>query len=120
MCSPISVYVHTFHCSSIEWGYHSNTLPPIYFTDAKEASSPPKAGSARGEASALTSPISRLKEYYEQKKIPEPAYKEVKCGEQRFRFRVTVAGITFEGAEHGNKKDAKKDAAQKAVNGLKI
>ena len=67
-------------------------------------------------------PISRLKEYCEKNKIPEPEYK-VKCGdsgEQKFKFRVTVAGRTFMGAKQGNKKEAKKDAAQNAVNALKI
>ena len=64
-------------------------------------------------------PISWLKEYCERKKLPQPQYEEVKCGGQQFKWRVKVEGKAFEGMPCNKKQDAKKEAAQKAVNVLK-
>ena len=83
----------------------------------------PKNGSSGsgGDAVAVDqekNPISWLKEYCEGKKIPQPQYEEVKCGGQQFKWRVIVEGKSFEGMPCNKKQDAKKAAAQKAVNVL--
>ena len=84
----------------------------------------PVLSSRSGGAAAVASPskdaITKLKEYCDKNRIPEPEYKDIKSGEQRFRCQVTVDGRKFGGEVHPNKKDAKKDAAQNALYGLKV
>lgn len=63
-------------------------------------------------------PITSLKEYCEGKKLPQPQYTEVKCGGEQFKWRVTVEGKAFEGMPCNKKQDAKREAAQKAINRL--
>jgi len=83
------------------------------------------AGPGKSATSPKTSsskdPVSKLKEYCEQNKIEQPRYDEEACGgAQQFKFRVTVQGRIFQGTVQGSKKEAKKAAAQKAMNGLKV
>ena len=74
---------------------------------------------AAGAASAGKDPITKLKEYCEKHKL-SPVFEELKCGGQQFQFRVIVQGKAYIGSPQSNKKDARKSAAQKALNGLKL
>ena len=102
----------------------------LYYTDV-EAGKPctlspgtggkPKASGtcAAAVASSGKDPITKLKEYCEKNKVTLK-YEEVKCDGQQFKFRVMVEGKPYNGTPQSSKKEAKKTAAQKALNGLKL
>ena len=91
----------------------------IPFTDKKSIPQRGRDNESSGASGQVKNPISWLKEYCERKKLPQPQYEEVKCGGQQFKWRVKVEGKAFEGMPCNKKQDAKKAAAQKAVNVLK-
>ena len=57
-----------------------------------------------------------LKLYCDQKRIVNGVYECI----ERFRYRVTVQEQTFDGAPFSTKHEAKKDAAQRAIEKLKL
>ena len=73
----------------------------------------------RANGADTKDPITKLKEYCEKNKLSHN-YKEVKCGGQQFQVRVIVQGKPYVGIPQSKKQDAKKTAAQKALNGLKL
>ena len=64
-------------------------------------------------------PVMLLKEFCEQKKLQEPKYKDVVCAGNLYQMHVIVRGNKYVGKAQNTIKDAKKSAAQKALNGLK-
>jgi hypothetical protein len=89
-------------------------------TPPKRQGTTPKLHCATGATGADTKdPITKLKEYCEKNKLSHN-YKEVKCGGQQFQVRVIVQGKPYVGIPQSKKQDAKKTAAQKALNGLKL
>ena len=72
-----------------------------------------------GAAGAIAKdPITKLKEYCDKNKLLVK-YEEIECGGQQFQFRVRVHGKTYVGVPQSKKQDARKTAAQKALNGIK-
>ena len=66
--------------------------------------------------------VSRLKEYCDRNKLPEPTYEKVDppvAGEQRFQYEVTVT-TRVKGDEHRSKSEARHSAAQKAMEKLEM
>ena len=89
-------------------------------TPPKRPGTTPKLSCATGATGADTKdPITKLKEYCEKNKLSHNVnYKEVKCGGQQFQFHVIVQGKTYVGAPQSKRQDARKTAAQKALNAL--
>ena len=79
------------------------------------ATGPPPAAPAPVSSPANKDPKSRLKEYCEKNRLPQPVYEVVECGDARHRVRVKVSGKIFAGELKTAKKEAEKSAAQKAL-----
>jgi hypothetical protein len=65
-------------------------------------------------------PKSRLKEYCDKNKLPQPVYEAMECGDASHRQKVTVQGKTHRGELCTTKKEAEKSAAVKALRGLNM
>ncbi|CAI8037124.1 Caspase-2 [Geodia barretti] len=78
------------------------------------ATGPPPAAPAP-VSPANKDPKSRLKEYCEKNRLPQPVYEVVECGDARHQVRVKVSGKSFYGELKTAKKEAEKSAAQKAL-----
>ena len=77
----------------------------------------PKLSDAGAARAIAKDPITKLKEYCDKNKLHHK-YEEIKCGGQQFQFRVRVNGKTYVGVPQSKKQDARKTAAQKALNGM--
>ena len=81
---------------------------------------PPAAVAVPGPVSPAKDPKSKLKEYCEKKKLPQPVYEALECGDARHRVRVTISKKSFDGELMTSKKEAEKSAAQKALAQLNL
>ena len=79
---------------------------------------PPPAVAATGPVSK--DPKSKLKEYCEKNKLPQPVYEALQCGDARHQVKVMLCGKTFAGELKTGKKEAEKSAAQKALAQLNL
>lgn len=82
-----------------------------------QPTTPPNMTGARPASNSPKDPVSRLKEYCEKNKCKEQ-YDTEEC-DGHFMCSVTVLGKKYQGGKMRTKKEAKKDAAQKATNALK-
>ena len=87
--------------------------PPCQQGKANATGPPPAAPAPVSPANK--DPKSRLKEYCEKNRLPQPVYEVVECGDARHQVRVKVSGKSFYGELKTAKKEAEKSAAQKAL-----
>ena len=94
--------------------------PPAPQRKATGAPPPPAAAAVAATGPVSKDPKSKLKEYCEKNKLPQPVYEALECGDARHRVRVTISGKCFDGELRTSKKEAEKSAAQKALAQLNL
>ena len=77
-----------------------------------------RQSSGPGASSPNPDAVSQLQIHCQKSHLDLPEYEEHKCGEQQFKYRVTIKK-TYEGQVRRGKKEAKQSAAQAALARLK-